>query len=151
MTTTSALKQILAKFFQEVWNEGNVEVASKYLAPRYTIYHDPGDPWDKKELDLEEFKKRVRLSRAPFPDQHFIIEGLFAEENVVVVTWRWTGTHKGDLPGFPASGKTVSMSGITVYYFREERITGHWQVIDRFGVFQQLRQSPVSNQGSNES
>jgi predicted ester cyclase len=44
----------------------------------------------------------------------------------------------GDIPGFPASGKQIKMSGATVYYFEGNRITGHWQITDRLGVFQQL-------------
>jgi predicted ester cyclase len=134
-------KEILSEFIRRVWSEGDIEAADQYIAPRYTIHHDPGDPWDGKELDLEAYKNRVRLSRAPFPDQYFTLEGLFADGDAVVVTWLWTGTHKGDIPGFPASGRQIKMSGATVYYFDGTRLTGHWQVTDRLGVYQQLRQA----------
>jgi hypothetical protein len=33
-----------------VWNAGHVDASEKYLAPKYAIHHDPGDPWDKQEL-----------------------------------------------------------------------------------------------------
>lgn len=141
MIISDDTKDILTRFIREVWSEGNVDASDKYIAPHYTIHHDPGDPWDKKELDLEGYKQRVRLSRAPFPDQRFEIQGLFADGNAVVVTWFWTGTHSGDIPGFPATGKHLRMSGATVYYFDGGRITGHWQVTDRLGVYQQLRQA----------
>jgi len=134
-------KEILAAFIQEVWNEGNLAAADKYIAGKYTIRHDPGDPWDKQELDLQGFKDRLRLSRAPFPDQRFEIQELFADGEAVVMTWFWTGTHLGDMPGFPATGISIQMSGATVYYFEGERITGHWQITDRLGVYQQLRQA----------
>ena len=56
------------------------------------------------------------------------------------MTWLWTGTHLGDLPGFPATGRTIHMSGATVYGFdSEDCLTGHWQITDRLGVFQQLQ------------
>jgi predicted ester cyclase len=45
------------------------------------------------------------------------------------------------LVGFPPSGRTLRMSGATVYDFEGDRITGHWQIIDRLGVFLQLRQT----------
>ncbi len=54
------------------------------------------------------------------------------------MTWFWSATHAGDYPGFPATGKTISMSGATVYYFDGDRLCGHWQIADRLGVFQQL-------------
>ena len=134
-------KEILAAFIEEVWNEGNLAAADKYIAAPYTIHHDPGDPWDGQTLDFEGFKERVRLSRAPFPDQRFEIQEFLADGNAVAITWFWTGTHLGDMPGFPATGRSIKMSGATVYYFEGERITGHWQITDRLGVYQQLRQA----------
>jgi steroid delta-isomerase-like uncharacterized protein len=130
----------VARFLQKVWSEGNLEALSKYVAARYTIHHDPGDPWNGKVLDHKGFEERVRLSRAPFPDQRFTIQESLVATNAVVITWLWTGTHLADLPGIPASGKTISTSGITLYYIVDGLITGHWQVTDRLGVFQQLRQ-----------
>src|ERR1019366_3654164 len=121
------------------WNEGNVEASERYLAPRYAIRHDPGDPWHGKELDLAGYKERLRVSRAPCPDQRCDLLELFADGDAVVATWSWKGTHTGELPGFPPSGRALRMSGATVYYFDGNRITGHWQIIDRLGVFEQLR------------
>jgi steroid delta-isomerase-like uncharacterized protein len=145
LSTNQSNKEILTHFIQEVWNEGNVEAADKYVAPRYTIHHDPGDPWHKQELDLEGYKERVRRSRAPFPDQCFSVQELFADGNAVVMTWLWTGTHQGDLPGFPATGKRIMMSGATVYYFAGDCLTGHWQITDRLGVYRQLRQAATGS------
>jgi predicted ester cyclase len=139
MTLFEERKNILGHFLQEVWSEGNIEASDKYIAPHYVIHHDPGDPWDKQELDLAGYKERVRLSRAPFPDQRFDLQETFADGEAVVVTWFWTATHKGDFPGFPATGRKITMSGATVYYFTETVITGHWQITDRLGVLQQLR------------
>lgn len=141
MLSSAHKKEILADFVKEVWNEGKIERSDRYLSPRYTIHHDPGDPWDQQELDLEGFKERVRISRAPFPDQAFEIHELFADGDAVVMTWFWTGTHRGDLPGFPATNRPIKMSGATVYYFTGDRISGHWQITDRLGVYRQLRQA----------
>jgi predicted ester cyclase len=49
------------------------------------------------------------------------------------------GTHLGDLPGFSASQRTVTIPSVTGLLFDGERIRGHWQVVDRLGVFQQLK------------
>jgi steroid delta-isomerase-like uncharacterized protein len=132
-------KTLLEQFIKEVWSEGNIDACDRYIADNYSIHHDPGDPWHQQELSRTQFKDRVRLSRAPFPDQHFALQRVMAEGSSVAATWFWTGTHAGDLPGFPASGKQINMSGATVYYFEGDRITGHWQVTDRLSVFQQLR------------
>lgn len=141
MKSEGDTKALLAEFIEEVWNRGKAEVAGRYVAPRYTVHHDPGDPWEGRELDLAGFQERVRVSRAPFPDQRFRILDLVAEGNRVVMTWDWTATHQGDLPGFPATGHPVRTSGATVYFVDGGRFTGHWQVADRLDVYAQLRWS----------
>lgn len=145
MTIAQRHKQRLTAFIRQIWDEGDVDAADAYLAATYTIHHDPGDPWDGAVLDLAGFKDRVRKSRAAFPDQRFDIQGLFADGDSVVMTWLWSATHSGDLPGFPATGKTIRMSGATVYAFdAKERLTGHWQITDRLGVYQQLQQNKTA-------
>lgn len=142
MQVADRRKAIVARFIGEVWDEGRADAADGFLAPTYRIHHDPGDPWDGQLLDHAGFRERVRLSRAAFPDQRFAIQAMFADADGVAVTWLWEATHRGDLPGFPATGKRIGMSGATVYYFDDkDRLTGHWQVSDRLGVYQQLQRN----------
>ena len=141
MTQFSTRQNILREFIDRVWSSGEIDQCDRFLSHRYTIRHDPGDPWDGQVLDLAGFKERVRLSREPFPDQRFEVQEWFENEAGVAVTWFWSGTHLGDIPGFPASGKSLTMSGATVYQFDgANRISGHWQVTDRLGIFRQLHQ-----------
>lgn len=136
------LKLVLANYIREVWSNGAVERCDHYLAEAYTIHHDPGDAWDGQVLDAEGFKTRVRVSRSPFPDQRFDVRDMIREDSKVVATWLWSATHTGDLPGFPATGQHITMSGATVYSFDSRaRITGHWQISDRLGVYQQLQKA----------
>ena len=39
---------------------------------------------------------------------------------------------------YPPTGRRIDVRGMTVYYFRDGRITGHRQVVDRLAVAQQL-------------
>ena len=134
------LKDKLTAFIQAVWDRGDVDAADLYIASAYTIFHDPGDPWERRTLDLNGFKDRVRLSRAPFPDQKFLIQRLCEDRGAISLTWLWEATHLADIPGFPATGKTIQMSGATTYFFTsEQRLAGHWQVTDRLGVWRQLQ------------
>lgn len=140
-------ERLLRAFVTEVWDKGNVEAASDYIAPAYTIHHDPGDPWEGMTLDVEAFKDRVRKSREPVPDQRFTIQELFEGESRVAITWKWQGTHWGEIAGFPPTGQQIQMSGATVYYFEDGRISGHWQIADRLAVFRQLQQASVGHSG----
>ena len=134
-------KQIVADFIQDAWNDGDAAAVDRDVAARYTIRHDPGDPWDGRTLDRRAFKKRLKESRAPFPDQLFEIRELFADGDAVVATWLWSGTHAGDLPGFPATGRFVRMSGATVYDFEGGRLRGHWQIKDTLSLLARLQGS----------
>jgi predicted ester cyclase len=134
-----ARKHRLARFIREVWDEGSEAAAERYVAPAYTIHHDPGDPWEGRVLDPAGYKERLRLLRAPFPDQHFDNQGLYADGDTVVMTWLWEATHRGPVADFPATGQRVRMSGATAYTFdADDRLTGHWQITDRLGVYQQF-------------
>ena len=102
---------ILKEFIRKVWDEGNDEAASEYVASSYTIHHDPGDPWEGMTLDLEGFKERVRKSRQPVPDQRFTLQEIFENKNSVAITWLWQGTHLGDIAGFPGTVRIPTQSG----------------------------------------
>ena len=144
MSSLERNKDLVRQFLDEVWNTGNIQACGRYIAPRYTIHHDPGDPWDKRELSLEQYMQRVTVSRAPFADQSFTVLETFAETDKVAITWTWNATHQGDIPGFPATGNAINMSGATIYYVDSGKFTGHWQISDRLGVFMQLRQGLAS-------
>jgi len=136
-------KQRLREFLARVWSSGDIDAVDRFVAPLYKIHHDPGDRWEGQTLSLTEFKDRVYQSRSPFPDQRFDVAEMIEEANRVAVTWHWSGTHLGDIPGFKASGRLLTMSGATVYGFEgngdESRLNGHWQIVDRLSIFRQLR------------
>lgn len=133
-----AMKAHVAEFFDVVWNSRNLSKLHKFIALQYTIRSDPGDPWDGRTLTREEFAERLNISCAPFPNQRFSIADLMADSSRVVVNWRLQGTHLSALPGFPASGRSVKTSGITIYDFENGLLRGHRQQADRLSVFQQL-------------
>lgn len=136
----SLRQTLLLEFLERVWNQGAGAAVDDYLADTYLIEHDPGDPWDGRRLDRPGYRDRLQQSRAPFPDQRFDVQHLSEGADHVVIAWLWNATHLGDIPGFPASGRRIGMSGATVYRFdADNRISGHWQVTDRLGVFRQLQ------------
>jgi steroid delta-isomerase-like uncharacterized protein len=131
-------KELLKRLFEEVWNQGKLDVADELIAPEYTIKHDPGDAWEGKTIDHATYKERINMSRQVLPDQQFVIEEMVAEDGKVAVSWRFTGTQTGNLPAMPATNRKVNISGLTIYYFENDKITGHWQVFDKLGLLTQL-------------
>jgi len=121
-----------------VWNRGDLDAVDRFLADAYTIHSDPGDPWDGATLTRAGFKERLSASRAPFPDLHFDISETIAERDRVAIAWTMRGTQTGSLGPLPPTGRRIDIEGMTIYYFRDGRITGHRQVVDRLSVVRQL-------------
>jgi len=134
----SPRKALLTEFLERVWSQGEVDAVDDYLADTYTIHNDPGDPWDGKTLSSEGFKERLIRSRAVVPDQKFTPVEMIEEGDRVAVSWSWEGTHLGDMPGLPATGRPIRMTGLTIYSFSGGRLSGHWQLADRLGIYQQI-------------
>lgn len=128
----------LVEFMNAVWNRGDVDAVDRYLADEYTIHSDPGDPWDGAVLTRAAFKGRLVTSRAPFPDLRFDLAEVIADGDRVAIAWSMRGTHTGPLGALPPTGRPIDVQGMTVYYFRDGRITGHRQVVDRLSVARQL-------------
>jgi len=129
----------MRRFLDRIWGEEAVDEIPDFIAERYDILNDPGDPWHEQTLDREGYRNRLVTSRSAFPDQRFQPVDILTAPDRIAVSWHWTGTHAGDLPGFPASGRPIRMTGITVYGFDGRHLTSHWQSVDRLGVFMQLQ------------
>ena len=101
-------KQMVRRFHTELW-AGNVAVVDELLAPNFSSAM--GTP--------QAIKASVAQMRREFPDLHFQIEELIAEQDKVVMRWRTSGTYQGppqapDGSPTPPVGKLFTMTGITI-------------------------------------
>ncbi len=130
--------RVLAEFMEAVWNQGDAAAVDRFLADRYVIHSDPGDPWDGRTLSRDEFRQRLITSRAPFPDLRFDVSETIAQGDRVAIAWTMRGHQTGAVAGHPGTGRAIEVQGMTVYYFADGRITGHRQVVDRLTAGRQL-------------
>jgi steroid delta-isomerase-like uncharacterized protein len=134
---------ILRDFMQQVWNEQRVNLVPQYVAETYTVHLDKGDAYEGQTLDHLEYTRRLQDSFGPFPDIHFEITKSVADGDRVAISWIMTGTNKGPIAGFPATGKSIRTEGMTIYHFNDGKVCGHHQVFDRTAVVRQLGFMPV--------
>jgi len=133
------LKTRLHTFMDVIWNAGDFSYLADFVSEQYTVKHDPGDAWDGQTLDRTTFQQRVMVSRNAFPDLNFVIQEMVGEGDRVAVFWIMSGTHQGDLPNLPATGKHFAISGMTIYDFdRDGKVCGHTQAYDRLGFIAQM-------------
>jgi steroid delta-isomerase-like uncharacterized protein len=90
----------------------------------------------------EGFKRSAAMYRAAFPDLRITVDDQIAEGDKVVTRWTATGTHDGDLPGLPASGRTSTVTGIGIDRFQGGLIVESWANWDTLGMMQQLGAVP---------
>ncbi len=128
----------LREFMQEIWNKQAFDKVEHFVHKAYTIHLDTTDPWEGKTLTHSEFKERLKFSFDSFPDMHFEITSAIPEENHVAINWILTGTNLGSIGGYPPTGKSIKATGMTIYHFKENLISGHTQVFDRVSVMKQL-------------
>jgi predicted ester cyclase len=72
-----------------------------------------------------------------FPDWRATIEYIVAENDLVVVFLNGSGTHKEEFNGIPPTNKPVNIRSAELYKIENERITGHWYVMDQLNLLKQ--------------
>ena len=66
--------------------------------------------------------ERKGMGMAAIPDINITITNRVAHGNQVSAEWVATGTHNGDLPGMPATGRPFTLRGVTVTIRERDKI-----------------------------
>src|SRR5260221_14544004 len=143
--STEDNKALVRRLIEEVWNQGNLAVFDELYAPDF-IFHDPGLPHVRTH---EEYKQWIAERLNAFPDLHITIDDLVAEGDQVVMRLTFRGTHTGDLVTpmpLPATGKQVTVPGITIVRLVGGQAVEVWSQGDTLGFLQQLGLIPAPGQ-----
>lgn len=131
-------KAIVARFFKEVENRGNLSVIDEIFTADYVDHAAaPG-----QTTGPEGVKSLVYSLRTAFPDFNFTIEDTIAEQDKIVARWNAHGTHKGDFFGILPTGRRAVWSGIRIFRLADGKITESWINWDFLGLLQQLGMVP---------
>ena len=119
----------------EGWNSHDVERIISFFADD-CLYEDLAVGVAKRgKKEVTEF---IREFFAGFPDVKFEIRGCFSTNDRVCIEWVMTGTHSGDLPGMPATGKAISIRGVNVKEIKDNKVTRHTDYYDMATLLRQL-------------
>ena len=133
-------KAIIKKIFEEVLNNNNLSAADEILHPEYTNYSIP-----VHEKGPEGFKQVIGMFRNAFPDMHITLEDIITEGDKIATRGYWTGTHKGDFMGIPATGKSVKVPYIDIWNAENGKLKENWVQMDMISCMQQLGVMPKQN------
>src|SRR5579872_3395735 len=100
-------KQMIVRWFEEVWNQGRREVIDELLAPDCVLHDGETDSTGPAGFKL--FYDRLR---AAFSDLRVTPDQVISEGDFVCLRWWVTMRHTGDGLGMPATGKHLSSTGM---------------------------------------
>ncbi|MFC1714280.1 ester cyclase [Candidatus Poribacteria bacterium] len=134
-------KALELRIFEEVWNQGAVDVLDEILAADYVI-HDPNGEF----AGPEGYRQFHTLFNNAFSDIHFVIEDQAAEGDMVATRWSSTSVHTGELMGIPPTGAAIEITGITVSHIVDGKIVEEWNSWDVLAMMQQIGAAPPSRE-----
>jgi steroid delta-isomerase-like uncharacterized protein len=126
---------VVRRFIDEVFNGGNFSAAEEILAPDY-VHHDPATA--EMGSGREGLEQMVTFYRQAFPDFSVQLDDQILADDKVVERWTGRGTHQGSLMGMPATGRTITASGISIHRLAGGKIAETWTIFDTAGMLRQL-------------
>ncbi|HEY6375482.1 MAG TPA: ester cyclase [Edaphobacter sp.] len=125
---------IVRDFVEETINQGRIDSTERF------VWEDVVEqvPFPGQGPGVEGLKDVLRGMRAGFPDIHFAIEEQIAEGDKVLSRFEWTGTHRGEFLGVPATGRLVKVWGMVIDRLVEGRIKETRIIMDALGLMMQL-------------
>ncbi len=130
-----ANKSLIHRFYEEVWNKGNLEVSDEVFDSAY-VRNDAGGPAPAGGPEGQ--KKIAAAFRSAFPDGHMTIDFVMAENDMVAARWTIEGTQKGKWAGAEPSGKHVKFSGINIFRFKNGKVVELWNHRDDLSLMRQI-------------
>lgn len=138
MSAEEENKAVSRRFTEEIFNAKNLDAIDELCSPDY-VGHDPFPGMPPNRDGLRQF---CVMSIAAIPDYHSTIEDMVAEGDKVVQRFTGRGTHKGEFMGIPATGKQVTIKGISIDRIANGKVVENWVIMDMLGVMQQLGAVP---------
>jgi predicted ester cyclase len=133
--TVERNKAVIRRIFEEIINQGNLDLADELLTPDTDVHVPFEDPGSGPQA----LKKIVGGLREGFPDLHLEIDELIGEGDMVAVAWHSTQqTHTGSYRGLPPTGRAVRISGIDMMRLVDGRVSMFSMHLDELGAVRQM-------------
>ena len=125
---------IIQRFIDEVINRGRYDICDEIVAQDFLEL----DPLPGQRQGREGLKEIIAMMRSAFPDIHWVTDESISSGDKVVTRFTWTGTHRGDFLGIPATGRPVTVKGVVIDRLTESRMADSRILMDTFSLMMQL-------------
>lgn len=134
-TSTVENEALVGRYFNELMNEGKLEVIEEIMATNCT-FRIPTLP--EPIRGHEGMKGFVSGLRIGFPDIKFTVERQIAEADKVAARWFIEGTHNGVFLGIRPTGNKVKDQGVDIFIISGGKIAEIWVNENDLGLMKQL-------------
>ena len=134
-THPTSINDLIESFYRDVWNAWSDEAARRLLHPHLTFRGSLG----RRTQGLDEFLAYVAEVRAAFPDFHNKVTDLVAQADRVAARLTYTGTHRGEVLGYPPTRRRIEYGGMAWFTVEHGRIRDGYVLGDVESLRAQLR------------
>jgi len=120
------------------WNAGDLEGYLQMYDPNVVLHGYQG-----VEPGFQNVRGFYQAFWAAFPGSQLIFEDVFGVGDEVAIRFVVRAIHAGDFQGIAATGKRVSIPGITIVRFAGGKCVERWSQADFLGLLQQLGAIPT--------
>ena len=126
-------QEIVRDYTDRVWNRHDHSAIDEVVRADF-VQHGRG-----LKTGRDGIHTFYRMIEGAFSDIVMTIDDIFGEDDEVVFRWTLQATHSGPFQGMPPSGKTATLTGITILRLQDGQIVENWVEQDMAGLIQQLR------------
>lgn len=122
--------KLLCNKVEKMYSDANTEMVNEILDSAYVLY-SPLFPAAARGTDA--FAYNIKSNLRSFPDFKFTIDSFFVKDDIIYSYWTKKGTNTGPLGRMPTTGKTINLSGFTIYRVKNGKIIEehtYWNVLD---------------------
>ena len=131
--------EIVRRYFDEWANQGKAAVTDELIATNLVLRNPPA-----VIRSLEDYKNGMGKFHAAFPDARHTVEDQIAEGDKVVVRWTLRATQATEYQGHAPNGKTMTVTGISIFRIADGKIQEITVNMDRLGQMEQLGWLPAA-------
>lgn len=126
------------------WNSRDVDRILTYYAAD-AVYEDVPNVengWDEPWRGEDMIREALVGMFQGMPDLSFELVSASTTGSSLAVEWIMTGTHEGDFTGLPATGRTISIRGVSISKLAGSEIVSQRDYYDMYLFLSQLGVAP---------
>jgi steroid delta-isomerase-like uncharacterized protein len=130
--STKESKALVRRYLEQIWGEHRLDRLGEFVTDDVVLHASPG------AVGRENLKQRIMTVQSTFPDLEVTIEDELAVDSKVVHRICIRATHQREFMGFPPSGKTTEVTGMSIFRLANGKIVEIWSLSDLATMMQQI-------------